>query len=124
MTWWLAEQTALLAERRERQEAQMDGLVTGRIVYFVFDEAHARAVAQQRVGYAAHTVAAGDIYPAMVVRTWDSSDIVNLKVMLDGPDTYWARSVRYDVADAAGAWHWMFDGQDKRYEPKAAQERP
>lgn len=98
----------------------MEGLVAGRIVYFVFDAHAAQEVAQQRVGYAFNTVSEGDISPAMVVRTWNSpSDNVNLKVMLDGQDTYWARRIQYDATKMPGTWHWMFDGQDKRYAPKA-----
>lgn len=147
MPWWLAEQTGLMQRRRQKEEAAMDGLVTGRIVYFVFDSYGADEVNRRRTtassiaqrmkdavpaadgtanpiygwpaGAQAHignNVAAGDICPAMVVAVIGPGN-VNLKVMLDGSDTYWATSVGYDAGKRLRTWHWMFDGQDKRYEP-------
>ena len=128
----------------------MEGLVPGRIVYFVFDagraaEAQRRRTSSQSIlarmkattpaveggapaivawpaGAQAHIgneVKAGDIYPAMVLRVWGESGCSNLKVMLDGSDEYWATSINFDAAKAQGSWHWMFDGQQKRYDPTA-----
>lgn len=128
----------------------MDGLVAGRIVYFVFDESRAAEVMRRRTtgksiadrmrtvvpsvegpapsiygwpaGAQAHVgndVKAGDIYPAMVLRVWGESGCSNLKVQLDGSDEYWATSISFDEAKAPGTWHWMFDGQQKRYQPNA-----
>ncbi len=108
----------------------MDGLVPGRIVYFVFNEASAKEVMRRRTtgpsiaermraippawpaGAQAHIgndIKAGDIYPAMVLRVWGSSGCSNLRV--------WATSINHDPAKAEYTWHWMFDGQDKRYTP-------
>lgn len=136
----------------------MDGLVPGRIVYYVFDEQSAAEVMRRRttaksiadrmkssvptvdgdvpsiygwpVGAQAHIgndVHAGDVYPAMVIRVWGSSGCSNLKVMLDGSDTYWATSVNYaewapeaESLPTPRSWHWMFSGQAKRYDPKPA----
>jgi hypothetical protein len=128
----------------------MDGLVPGRIVYFVFNEQAAKEVMRRRTtaqsiaermraippawpaGAQAHIgndVKAGDIYPAMVLRVWGSSGCSNLRVFLDGSDDYWGISINYDAgtpgpegAAEAGvyahySWHWMFDGQQKRYTP-------
>lgn len=114
----------------------MDGLVKGRIVYYVFSESGAAEVMRRRtsaqsiaerikvlawpVGAQAHMgneVKAGDIYPAMVLRVWGDSGCSNLKVMLDGSDEYWATSVSYEETKTPGSWHWMFDGQQKRYTP-------
>lgn len=115
----------------------MDGLVPGRIVYFVFDAQSAAEVMRRRTtgtaiaeklhndppiwpaGAQAHIgnhLAAGAICPAMVVAHF-GGDVVNLQVMLDGSDTYWATSVHYDVNKFERSWHWMFDGQQKRYTP-------
>ena len=49
----------------------------------------------------------GAIYPAMVVETWgDKPDsAVNLKVELDGSDTFWATSRH--VGEGPGTYHWM-----------------
>jgi len=44
-------------------------------------------------------VAARDVYPAVVVRDGNS---VNLQVLLDGPDSYWATSCA--EGDAPGQW--------------------
>ena len=114
----------------------MEGLVLGRIVYFVFDAESAEEVnrcrrtltptiaeriaeaawppgAQRHIG---NYMAAGDICPAMVVRV-ESLTNVNLKVMLDGTDVYWATSVEFDPGKRHRSWHWMFEGQAARYTP-------
>lgn len=114
----------------------MDGVKPGRIVYYVFSESAAAEVMRRRttavsiaerikvvkwpLGAQAHIgndVKAGDILPAMVLRVWGDSGCSNLKVMLDGSDEYWATSVSYDADQRPGSWHWMFPGQDTRYDP-------
>ena len=50
-------------------------------------------------------VTAGDVYPAMVVRVFDPSPTTaNLRVFLDGADSYWATS--RTEADEPGHWTW------------------
>jgi hypothetical protein len=52
-------------------------------------------------------VAAGDICPAVVVRVFSNSDDlvpVNLKVLLDGNDDYWATS----RLEGHGFGHWLW----------------
>lgn len=129
----------------------MDGLVTGRIVYFVFSAVQAGEVNRRRTnglaiadrmrtavpavegpapsiygwpaGAQAHVgnpVVEGTIAPAMIVAVNGPSGNSNLKVMLDGTDVYWAISRDYDAAKTPGTWHWMFDGQQKRYTPTPA----
>lgn len=118
----------------------MDGLKAGRIVYFVFDEQRAAEVMRRRttgqsiadrvksfawpIGAQAHVgnaVAAGDICPAMVLKAWhDVEGVSNLKVMLDGSDEYWATSIPFDAAKTPGTWHWMFEGQQTRYDASVA----
>lgn len=114
----------------------MEGLVPGRIVYYVFNDASAQEVNRRRtnavsilerikvlawpVGAQAHignTISAGDIYPAMVIRVWGESGCSNLKVFLDGSDVYWATSISYDVEKTQLTWHWMFEKQATRYNP-------
>lgn len=118
----------------------MDGLVPGRIVYFVFAAAQADEVMRRRtngpsiaeriksalwpIGAQAHignSVTEGTIAPAMIVAVNGPSGNSNLKVMLDGTDVYWALSRDYDEKKTPGTWHWMFDGQQKRYVPASAQ---
>ncbi len=116
----------------------MEGLKPGRIVYFVFSQQAVEEVMRRRttgasiaerivlrtwpLGAQAHignAVQAGDIYPAMVVRVEARSENghVNLKVMLDGSDDYWAPSVPFDLVKRPYSWHWMFEGQATRYKP-------
>ena len=49
-------------------------------------------------------VHAGDLYPAVIIRAWNDR-LVNLQVLLDGPDSYWATSRPWspDRADQ-GTW--------------------
>lgn len=103
----------------------MEGLKPGRIVYFVFDASSAEQVnrrlsAQSRdrelaVWNIGNMVYDRDVLPAMVVRVVDI-ERVNLKVMLDGTDVYWATSVAFSPEKVPGTWHWMFEGQNTRYD--------
>lgn len=60
-------------------------------------------------GHQAHVgnhVEEGDTFPALIVRPWGDSpeSAVNLQVLLDGNDAYWATS--RTVGDGPGHWHW------------------
>jgi hypothetical protein len=61
-----------------------------------------------RTGFIAHfgnQAEEGQVYPAVVVRDWDEpAGTVNLQVLLDGNDTYWATS-RLPGLDP-GCWYW------------------
>lgn len=59
--------------------------------------------AQVHVG---NTVEAGQKFPAMIVAVWGDTPqcAVNLKVMLDGTDEYWATSV--SVGEGPGKFAW------------------
>jgi hypothetical protein len=64
--------------------------------------------AQAHIGNSVHI---GNQFPAVVVRTWDNDpNLVNLRVMLDGTDDFWATSrVQEDPAGPhgqPGTWHW------------------
>lgn len=51
-------------------------------------------------------VAAGEVLPLIVTKVWPN-DIINGQVLLDGNDTYWARSIYpTDEAEKAGFWTW------------------
>lgn len=57
------------------------------------------------VGHVGNEVAAGEVYPAVVVRIFDpSTTTANLQVLLDGADTYWATSRQ--EAPGEGSWTW------------------
>jgi len=60
------------------------------------------AGAQAHIG---NVVQAGDTYPAIVVRCW-AENRVNLQVLLDGTDTYWATTISESMVPNPGFWHW------------------
>ena len=77
----------------------------GRIVHYTLTEQDAQAINQRRADFADHrgnTAREGDAYPAVIVRTWESSQ--NLKVLLDGTDDFWATS--RTQGDGPGRWIW------------------
>jgi hypothetical protein len=58
------------------------------------------------VGHIGNQVVQGDEYPAMIVRIFPGNSVgtVNLKVQLDGDDTFWATSRMH--GEGLGEWHW------------------
>ena len=68
----------------------------GRIVHYKISEGDAQSIGalRGRAASAGNPIAAGDVYPAMIVRAWGKTaeSCVQLQVFLDGPDTYWATS--------------------------------
>jgi hypothetical protein len=99
----------------------------GRIVHYKLSESDAAAINVRRrdfrafeashehphkpgtppaTGHIAHygnDVAAGDVFPAAVVRVWDDGK-VNLQVFLDGNDAFWATS--REQGEEPGCWEW------------------
>lgn len=78
----------------------------GRIVHYTLSESDANAIRSARIGLTSGTynnVAAGQVYPAIVVRTFGGS-AANLKVLLDGPDTFWATSRSEGDGECRWAW--------------------
>jgi hypothetical protein len=83
----------------------------GRIVHYTLNEGDVEAIdrltpivvdgqRQER-----NPVAAGHVYPAMVVRVFDPTvTTANLQVFLDGALTYWTTS--RTEGDGAGHWTW------------------
>ncbi|MEV4320978.1 hypothetical protein AB0J37_01965 [Microbispora rosea] len=104
----------------------------GRIVHYTLSEGDAAAINTRRTDFAAfqrlhrgdaypaepgqpgatghqahvgNHAEAGQVYPAIVVRVWESSfNSANLQVLLDGNDTYWATSKA--EGDEPGTWAW------------------
>lgn len=98
----------------------------GRIVYYTISEQDAEQInkrradarnlnaagvtlASQGLGPQIHIgnrVEAGDVYPAMIVRTWGSEACHSqqLQVFLDGNDTFWATSV--SEGEGQRRWSW------------------
>jgi hypothetical protein len=77
----------------------------GRIVLYKLSEDDARHIQQQRShdSTTANMSGAGHKYPAVVVSTF-GGEAVNLQVLLDGPDSFWATS-RHE-GDEPGTWAW------------------
>jgi hypothetical protein len=59
--------------------------------------------ASGHVAHVGNRAAAGDCYPAVVVRTFGGT-AANLSVLLDGTDTFWATS--RGEGDQPGQWVW------------------
>lgn len=95
----------------------------GRIVHYRLTEQDAEAINKRRLdfsryrltesytdtGYQAHygnVAAAGDVYPAGIVRVWGTGETAacNLRVWLDGTDDLWALS--RVQGDGDGQWSW------------------
>lgn len=83
----------------------------GRIVWYRLSAVDVSDIARHRLNHndGGNSVAAGDVYPAMIVRVHGNTPdaYCNLKVMLDGPDTHWATSRKVGAPDEDGAYHWM-----------------
>ena len=94
----------------------------GRIVLFVLSAACCEAIENDRKASCCHgdelagaphqqkrgnPVSEGMVCCAQVVATWGGT-CVNLKVNLDGNDTYWVTSASHDQENKAPrTWHWM-----------------
>lgn len=85
----------------------------GRIVLYTLGAIDAQLITNGRrpvsglaVTDVGNKVQAGDVFPAMVVRVFPGADVVNLQVLLDGNDTYWATSVGEGQPSEQRAWHW------------------
>lgn len=80
----------------------------GRIVHYTLSAQDVNAIKNGRLvastgSHQANDVAAGQVYPAIVVRTF-GGDAANLRVFLDGIDLYWATS--RGEGDGEGQWIW------------------
>jgi hypothetical protein len=99
--------------------AQMPSV--GRIVHYRLTEADALRINKRRAdfdahrrtgeykdtGYMAHygnTVSVGDVFPAIVVRAFESVHGVNAQVFLDGTESLWVTSIA--EGDKPGHWSW------------------
>jgi hypothetical protein len=79
-----------------------------RTVLYRLSEDDARHITETRArnGVTGNAVDAGQVYPAVVVRIFPGNprDVVNLTVLLDGPDSHWATS-RHEGTEP-GTWMW------------------
>lgn len=79
----------------------------GRIVHYRLSDGDAQAITTARGDkISGNGVHGGDTYPAMIVRVFGDAprSAVNLKVFLDGGDTYWATS----RTEGEGEFHWSW----------------
>lgn len=92
----------------------------GRIIHYALSQQDAEAINRRRkdfhdsrgaaersgfVGHVGNHADEGDVCPAVVVRVWDESTItLNLQVLLDGNDTYWATSRAEGTGPGTWAW--------------------
>lgn len=86
----------------------MNAPTIGRIVHYRLSTTDVQQIDERRReagGQRGNSAVPGDVYPAVVVRTFGDSLGVNLRVLLDGPDTHWATSRGYGV-ETPGCWFW------------------
>ncbi|MCU1518486.1 MAG: hypothetical protein JWQ75_3207 [Pseudarthrobacter sp.] len=78
----------------------------GRLVHYKLTAGDVASITAKRLkdGTSGNTPAAGELYPATIVRVWGGHAGVNLQVHLDGPDTHWATS--RPEGEAEGQWIW------------------
>lgn len=90
-------------------DAEAEAINKRRDDFKAFSASHVQPIAAGDVGASGHqahfgnSASAGQQYPALVVRCF-GGDAVNLKVQLDGSDTYWATSAT--PGDGPGHWTW------------------
>jgi len=79
----------------------------GRIVHYTLSEDDADAIGRQRAStvgsYSYNRAMAGEAYPAVIVRCF-GGPAVNLQVLLDGVDSFWATS--RTEGEGPGSWAW------------------
>lgn len=82
----------------------------GRIVLYTLTEQDADAIKDRRVSSTetGNTVAAGDVFPMLIVRVWGDDPgpdaVVNGRVFLDGTDTLWVTSVQVGAGPRHFTW--------------------
>jgi hypothetical protein len=77
----------------------------GRIVQYTLNEGDADTIRANRedAGVHANSANAGDVFPATIVRVWNST-YINAQVHLDGPDVYWKTSAGEGTGPGTYAW--------------------
>jgi hypothetical protein len=104
----------------------MEGLTVGRMVHFVASESDCIQINRRRkdaldvrlrvvnntwpMGAQAHvgnSVEPGQHLAAVIVYVWNDSGLVNLKVLLDGNDDFWATSISFAESPSPHNWHWI-----------------
>ena len=81
----------------------MNQPTVGRIVHFVIDEHTAKQFNDCKDG---NSVQAGEVLPAVIVRTWGGT-CVNLRVLRDAGTDGWVTSVaQEDETCATRCWRW------------------
>ena len=80
----------------------------GRIVLYCLAQHDVDALSRQRAqtGGIFISVNPGDVLPGIVVNVF-GPDMINIKVFMDGTDTYWATSRSVSEEPEPGKFHWM-----------------
>ena len=83
----------------------------GRIVTYVLSQQDVDRINDQRARsegvFRGNNVHAGDSFPMMIVRVWDTPEVhVNGRVLLDGTDSLWVTSVTDKSTSQLGYFVW------------------
>ena len=91
-------------------------IAQGNSVLYVINAEDANQINRRHTdgGHIGNPTLVGDIYPAVVLRVWGTGENppVNLRVFLDGSDTYWATSRHEDEDKGPGTWHRPLRGDE------------
>lgn len=94
----------------------MDGLIEGRIVHYILTEKDVETIRIDRElsirASRGNNPRVGDHVPMMVVKVWPDEfgpgvPGVNGQCFLDGNDSLWVTSAKYNDGFHAGTWHWI-----------------
>lgn len=94
----------------------MDGLTEGRIAHYVITANDVETIRIDRdlsiKASRGNPVRAGDHVPMVMVRVFpnefgEDHPGVNGQCLLDGNDSLWVTSAKYDETKEPGTWHWI-----------------
>lgn len=82
----------------------------GRMVHYYLNSRDAELIEERRkeTGTLGNHAKEGQVYPAVVTALFDvgAEVLLNLRVILDGDDLYWATSRHETTDESPGTWAW------------------
>jgi hypothetical protein len=109
--WSICYALNAIKEKPRMRRPQLGAIVYYKLSKYDVNRINTLRASRQHQSIEGNAVSAGQVYPAQIVRTFDTGDTgtvddntgtVNLQVNLDGDDTYWATSRQ--IGDAEGSY--------------------